>query len=55
MPRCRKSAEMYVEKSAQLGAEASIAALVLSNAECDDVEFLMLKPKRVGSVQSWQT
>lgn len=40
---------MCVEKSAQLGAEASIAALVLSNAECDDVEFLMLKPKRVAA------
>ena len=42
---------MYVEKSAQLGAEASIAALVLSNAECNDVEFLMLKPERLTACE----
>lgn len=35
----------YTERYTQLGAEASIAALVLSNPECNDVEFLMLKPK----------
>jgi hypothetical protein len=42
---------MYVENSAQLGAEASIAALILSNPECDDVEFLMLKPKRMAACE----
>jgi hypothetical protein len=42
---------MYVEKSAQLGAEASVAALILSSPECNDVEFLMLKPKRTAACE----
>jgi hypothetical protein len=42
---------MYVEESAQLGAEASVAALILSNPECNDVEFLMLKPKRTAACE----
>lgn len=37
----------YSEQSTQLALDASVAVLVLSNPECNDVEFLMLKPKRL--------
>jgi len=36
----------YIARSAQLACESSIAALVISNAEFDDVEFLLIRPKR---------
>lgn len=36
----------YTERSAQLACESSIAALVISNPDCNDVEFLLLRPKR---------
>ena len=39
----------YSEKSAQLALDASIAVLVLSNAECNDVEFLRLTPNRMSA------
>lgn len=41
----------YVEKYTQLAADASVAVLVLSNPECDDTEFLMLKPKRPSACE----
>jgi hypothetical protein len=42
---------MYSEQSTQLALDASVAVLVLSNPECNDVEFLMLKPKRMGECE----
>lgn len=36
----------YSERSAQLACESSIAALVISDPDCNDVEFLLLRPKR---------
>lgn len=42
-----ETAMTYTERYTQLGAEASVAALILCNPACDDVEFLMLKPKRM--------
>jgi hypothetical protein len=41
----------YSEQSAQLAVDSSVAVLVLSNPECNDVEFLMLKPKRMGTCE----
>jgi hypothetical protein len=37
----------YSEKSTQLALDASIAVLVLTNAQFDDVEFLPLKPRQM--------
>lgn len=37
----------YTEQSMQLVCDASVAVLVLTNAQCDDVEFLPLKPRRM--------
>lgn len=36
----------YSERSAELALESSVAALVISNPDCNDVEFLLLRPKR---------
>ena len=36
----------YIAQSAQLACESSIAALVISNPDCNDVEFLLLRPNR---------
>lgn len=41
----------YSEQSAQLAVDASVAVLVLSNPECNDVEFLMLKPERLTACE----
>ncbi len=43
----------YSEQSTQLALDASVAVLVLSNPECNDndVEFLMLKPKRMAECE----
>jgi hypothetical protein len=41
----------YSEQSTQLALDASVAVLVLSNPECNDVEFLMLKPKRTAACE----
>ncbi len=35
----------YVEESARLGAEASVAVFVLANPQCDDVEFIPMRPR----------
>jgi hypothetical protein len=35
----------YAERSTQLALDASVAVLILLNPECDDVEFVPLKPK----------
>jgi hypothetical protein len=37
----------YTEKSTQLVLDASVAVLVLSNAQCDDLEFLPLRPRQM--------
>ena len=37
----------YSEKSTQLALDASVAVLVLTNAQCDDMEFLPLKPRQM--------
>jgi len=37
----------YSEQSAQLALDASVAVLVLTNAQCDDMEFLPLKPRQM--------
>jgi hypothetical protein len=41
----------YAEKSTQLALDASIAVFVLANAECDDLEFLPLKPRHMSPVE----
>jgi hypothetical protein len=37
----------YSEQSTQLALDASVAVLVLTNAQCDDMEFLPLKPRQM--------
>lgn len=36
----------YTERSAELAVESSVAALVISNPDCTDVEFILLRPER---------
>jgi hypothetical protein len=37
----------YSERSTQLALDASVAVLVLTNAQCDDIEMLPLKPREM--------
>jgi hypothetical protein len=39
--------QTYSERSTQLALDASVAVLVLTNAQCDDLEFLSLKPRQI--------
>ncbi len=38
----------YSERSTQLALEASVAVMVLANAQCDDVEMLELRPRQLA-------
>jgi hypothetical protein len=42
----------YTEKSTQLALDASVAVLVLTNEQCDDLEFVPLKPRLMTAAEN---
>lgn len=50
--RDRVKVTTYSERSAQLALDASIAVMVLINAQCDDAIFLPLKPRQLPETEA---